>query len=118
MQKPRCKRAACEISERSRERHACHARAPRPALRKTLRVPGEKADRAHGAKFEQGAFHPPIGEIAGHSGRQVTLRIGSGLRHSELTTNSDQSAVRIAQENRSEERRVGKECRSRWSPDH
>ena len=28
------------------------------------------------------------------------------------------TAVAVAYEPRSEERRVGKECRSRWSPDH
>src|SRR6266478_3462543 len=99
MQKPRCKRATCEISERPRERHACHARAPRPALRKALRVPGEKADRAQGAKFEQGTFYPPKGKPAGPSNRQDNFRIGSGLRHSGLTTNDERSAARIAQEN-------------------
>src|SRR2546421_9047718 len=29
-----------------------------------------------------------------------------------------QAGVRLADARRSEERRVGKECRSRWSPDH
>ena len=29
-----------------------------------------------------------------------------------------QSPINIVTKNRSEERRVGKECRSRWSPDH
>ena len=31
---------------------------------------------------------------------------------------SSVTAVEIAEGQRSEERRVGKECRSRWSPDH
>ena len=32
--------------------------------------------------------------------------------------NKTKSAVEQRKENRSEERRVGKECRSRWSPYH
>src|SRR5712691_8849742 len=95
MQKARGKRAARKISERPRQRHACHAGAPRPALGKALRVPSKKTDRAHGAEFEQGAFHAPIGNRAGLYGWQNALRIGSGLRHSGPTTNGNQSAAKI-----------------------
>ena len=35
-----------------------------------------------------------------------------------LGYNAGGPVVVHAHENRSEERRVGKECRSRWSPDH
>src|SRR5438445_9120695 len=59
VQEARCKRAAREVGERPRQRHGCHARAARPALGKTLRVPSEESDRAHGAELEQGAFRAP-----------------------------------------------------------
>src|SRR2546421_8953931 len=81
VQETRGKRAAREISEGPRDCHACHARAPRPAFGKALRIPSEKSNRAQGAKFEQGAFYSPIRNFAGLSGRQDTLRIGSGLCH-------------------------------------
>ena len=92
-------RAAGKISERPRQSHASHARAPRPAFGKALRVPGEKTDRAQGAEFEKRAFDAPIGEGAGPGGRQDMVRIGSGLRHRGPTTSGDHSATRIAQEN-------------------
>ena len=99
VQETRGKRATRKISEGPRQRHAGHARAAGPAFRKTLRVPGEKADRAQGAKFEQGAFDAPIGNGAGPGGKQDTPRIGLVWRHSRPTTNGNQSTARIAQEN-------------------
>ena len=36
----------------------------------------------------------------------------------EAKTKADREGARIVEAGRSEERRVGKECRSRWSPDH
>ena len=45
----------------------------------------------------------------------------AGLREAFTTTNCDNgqtAQVEIGQLGRSEERRVGKECRSRWSPYH
>ena len=46
-------------------------------------------------------------------------RIGRRLeRACHLLIDSDRPVAAIAEEQRSEERRVGKECRSRWSPYH
>ena len=45
-----------------------------------------------------------------------TEKIGSGLVT--VMVRGDVGAVKAAVETRSEERRVGKECRSRWSPYH
>ena len=36
----------------------------------------------------------------------------------ETTLNPKEAEMAISQDDRSEERRVGKECRSRWSPYH
>src|SRR5690606_41173867 len=41
------------------------------------------------------------------------LRDDRGVQHSRL-----RGVLRIGELQRSEERRVGKECRSRWAPDH
>src|SRR5436305_10877259 len=51
----------------------------------------------------------PTQQFAGATGN--SRRAGSDLRGSSLRRGSDNPA-------RSEERRVGKECRSRWSPYH
>ena len=53
-----------------------------------------------------------LAEILLKAGFKVT---GSDMKASEIT---DQLADMGALINRSEERRVGKECRSRWSPYH
>src|SRR5258707_15619924 len=58
------KRAAGKTSKSPGQHQTSHARAPGPAFGKTLRVAGEKANRAHGAKFDKGAFHAPIGNRA------------------------------------------------------
>ena len=50
------------------------------------------------------------------AGRQYTVpRAGETLTHDALT---DSAHAEFSELTRSEERRVGKECRSRWSPDH
>ena len=41
-----------------------------------------------------------------------------GLFHSHLENLQQVPASELHEQVRSEERRVGKECRSRWSPDH
>ena len=48
------------------------------------------------------------------------IRIGTEERHPELNAGQRQAVdeVFLSREKRSEERRVGKECRSRWSPYH
>ena len=59
--------------------------------------------------------------------REVTVQVPDGLHHQTAarfiqTANRFTSVVRVVygdnNVNRSEERRVGKECRSRWSPYH
>jgi len=52
---------------------------------KLCAFPGEKTDRAHGAKLKQGAFHAPIGNIAspweGKTGFKLELGCAiAGLR--------------------------------------
>ena len=44
--------------------------------------------------------------------------IGTGLQGIDLLTEEDTVLVFFGKGQRSEERRVGKECRSRWSPYH
>ena len=49
------------------------------------------------------------------------IKMPTGLRLSMMdqeTPGSERTALEFVLDARSEERRVGKECRSRWSPDH
>src|SRR2546428_1467905 len=46
------------------------------------------------------------------------LRMGELARRSRLSKQTMTTLVRLLERERSEERRVGKECRSRWSPYH
>src|SRR5256886_13832862 len=60
----------------------------------------------------------PVGTIKSISGNAITLTTDAG---SDVTVQVQDATklVRIAPgQKRSEERRVGKECRSRWSPYH
>src|SRR2546425_10937402 len=50
--------------------------------------------------------------------RHLLLPARRGLRSAVLAPSSAALAASLAAVRRSEERRVGKECRSRWSPDH
>ena len=62
----------------------------------------DEADIAHGGQDQGAAMKDPPGEEAKQNGAgepKIVQREEMGLK-------------------RSEERRVGKECRSRWSPDH
>mgnify|MGYP002266213677 CR=1 FL=1 len=46
-------------------------------------------------------------------------RGGQGVISVQTTDrNGNVTGAELVQDDRSEERRVGKECRSRWSPDH
>ena len=59
--------------------------------------------------------------IRSESGRVFPLRSGSGAAVANIpqcTRKDLRNAVEAAAKARSEERRVGKECRSRWSPYH
>src|SRR5439155_13483529 len=62
-----------------------------------------------------------FGEIR-TAGRDEVAALRDGSRRKRLDRRSDGSANRAPdrgiQQARSEERRVGKECRSRWSPNH
>src|SRR3989449_11548858 len=61
-----------------------------------------------------------------HDGQGLTLAVTAGLRTGVITGRSSAALrrrckeldVEFVNEKRSEERRVGKECRSRWSPYH
>src|SRR5438105_12442922 len=70
---------------------------------------------------------PPIGPTCGTLTEadlrglvgQLTLAQKVGLVHGQAETTDPQFGCgNTGQPNRSEERRVGKECRSRWAPDH
>src|SRR3712207_6991194 len=50
--------------------------------------------------------------------RQAVATAGLGLWHYDLATGALEWSERTKALYRSEERRVGKECRSRWSPYH
>ena len=55
------------------------------------------------------------------SGLKARVDIGNGeyvLVHTDGTFDFDGGSLIIWRDSRSEERRVGKECRSRWSPYH
>src|SRR5260370_24059709 len=53
----------------------------------------------------------------GESGGQQQKRAGDALQERKPVGSDDMNDERLG-EDRSEERRVGKECRSRWSPYH
>ena len=48
----------------------------------------------------------------------ATLERGAGEQRTRKLRVSDENLARQIEQERSEERRVGKECRSRWSPYH
>src|SRR5256885_8975794 len=55
--------------------------------------------------------------LAGRINKAGVLRVTSQAERSQLA-NRDRALARMEELLRSEERRVGKECRSRWSPYH
>src|SRR5256886_12489067 len=60
-------------------------------------------------------------EVSAHARRKIValqLPLQPGGEQSLLPRPYDSAVVGVAAESRSEERRVGKECRSRWSPYH
>src|SRR5712672_4479594 len=94
---------------------------PPPKAQKKLpeapsKLPKVGADRNRGLDFLFGALKAAPDEA---SAKHVEARIWALW----LQTPSDTAALlmmraKAAMDARSEERRVGKECRSRWSPDH
>src|SRR3712207_7599718 len=51
-------------------------------------------------------------------GQKLPIFSGSGMAHNILAAQIARQASVVGTKERSEERRVGKECRSRWSPYH
>ena len=49
---------------------------------------------------------------------QASDILASAKTESSREKNAAELGIRLTSDNRSEERRVGKECRSRWSPYH
>ena len=86
------KLAPAGVGEGSQQRHRRHARAARPALGKTLRVPGEIADRPKCAQLEQAPFDAPEYELARVRGKLTPHRIG-WLRHSKNRLVTDESEI-------------------------
>ena len=57
--------------------------------------------------------------VSNEQGREVQLNvIGPGEYFGEVTLDGGARSASVMSIDRSEERRVGKECRSRWSPYH
>ena len=56
--------------------------------------------------------------IQSHLKKQETSRINNLTLHLKQLEKEEQKNPKASRRKRSEERRVGKECRSRWSPYH
>src|SRR3712207_4008724 len=78
-------------------------------LRESLRDP-----RLH---IVHGSAHQ-VGTVLQQLGRGPADYVISGIPFSTIPEGVRESILRATREARSEERRVGKECRSRWSPYH
>src|SRR3712207_3310412 len=66
--------------------------------------------------LRSGGIFAPLGlRHSEHVGEPRAVEVGAGASRGEAGSDEDE---RLAREARSEERRVGKECRSRWSPYH
>ena len=64
------------------------------------------------------AFHQGLQELGWSVGRNVRIETRWGQDDPDRERKYATELVALAPEIRSEERRVGKECRSRWSPYH
>src|SRR5256885_5697974 len=69
------------------------------------------------AGVAEGRPGAPLRDPVGHRQFERTRATGR-LLASNIEDPAGQRAFRVQREDRSEERRVGKECRSRWSPYH
>src|SRR3712207_9037794 len=83
---------------------------------------GRRVGRGKQAYDEQHAHHGRQIVARGHGGEEpVALGFDTYLGRKEVKQHAQHKEKKIDKEltyNRSEERRVGKECRSRWSPYH
>ena len=79
-------------------------------------LPGREKERKSYCIFENIYFARPDSDIFGDNIYQVRKRLGTQLAKEYPVKDAD-FAMSIP-DSRSEERRVGKECRSRWSPYH
>ena len=93
VQKSRREGAVRRISKRSSQCHARHSGTSGPALRKALRIPGEKAHGAHCAQFKEESFHSPIGNLSFSSGGCLS-RIGNRMWHRGPMINGGRSVPR------------------------
>ena len=57
-------------------------------------------------------------EIQSYLKKQQTSQINNITLHLKELEKEEQTKPKVSRRKRSEERRVGKECRSRWSPYH
>ena len=82
--------------------------------------PGVKALNHVSIDFYKGEVHAIVGENG--AGKSTLMKIISGVYIPDsgvITLDNEEVAFKRPRESsRSEERRVGKECRSRWSPYH
>ena len=105
------------------ERH----RAARDYIASALRTLGLRVDLAP-FSFRGHTYHNVVGGVPGSDARRPRLLIGAHFDSTAHTPGADDNASGVAallecarlvaSRERSEERRVGKECRSRWSPYH
>ena len=75
-----------------------------------LELANEKIKQIAGASSRHGAASEMISSVA--------EKISAFCRNTRSLTEEMSTSFDILQNERSEERRVGKECRSRWSPYH
>src|SRR2546429_9069772 len=74
-------------------------------------------DEIHGLKFSQAEVQAQVA-LRHHAGATVDFVHLRMLACYDADAGADGGAVAFCANKRSEERRVGKECRSRWSPYH
>src|SRR6266516_4490261 len=90
---------------------------------------GSVTKAAHHLNYSQPAVSHHLARLEAETGARLVQRIGRGIRltpegqhlahrATEIVGRVDTAAAELAAMVRSEERRVGKECRSRWSPYH
>ena len=86
---------------------------------------GQSPNNKETSSSESSAADEPESEIIYINGvltesdeDSVTMEYGSEGNFTQTTFDISNADIQIGESRRSEERRVGKECRSRWSPYH